>query len=289
MRERIRLQLVSSCWQLLLRKPFSSQIPTKKTTSGTFVLSQQGKPTNRVLDVLPSGFEQADIRELTVYLRDELNRWSNMYARRSSDYFPGSIIGGPGQILSMGVPGVKQAVPRGYFGSLYVQVPSKAIMEDYYAGKFMAARRGRCLSGSVYDLRIRTKDGTREWKQRAVARHFDLHHIQLRPDSILFVRCIPNHLYKMRLPVVLLNEDKCEGLRNGHLIRYHRAVDVIAENIEYPPAAVFADLEGKVADSKIFVRDLLVPSGVQIVESQDKEMFYVKPEREDKEAMDEAS
>lgn len=49
--------------------------------------------------------------------------------------FPGSIIGGPGRILSLGVPGVKQAVPRGYFGSLYVQVPCKDIMEDYRAGE----------------------------------------------------------------------------------------------------------------------------------------------------------
>lgn len=127
-----------SGWQLLVNKAFSTQIPVKNTSQGTFVLDQQGKPTNRVLHVLPSGFEQADIRELTVYLRDDLNRWSNKFAKRGSDYFPGSIIGGPGQVLTKGVPGVKQAVPRGYFGSLYVEVPSKAVMEDYYAGKSCA-------------------------------------------------------------------------------------------------------------------------------------------------------
>ncbi|KAK4526453.1 hypothetical protein GAYE_SCF24G4369 [Galdieria yellowstonensis] len=238
--------------QVTWRKTFSTAIPTKTTSRGTFVLSQQGKPTNRVLDVLPAGFEQASVRELTVYLRDDLDRWSLKWSKRPSDYFPGSIIGGPGRILSLGVPGVKQAVPRGYFGSLYVQVPCKDIMEDYRAGKFVAAKRGRCLSGTVYDLRIRTKDLSREWTQRVVARHFDFHHIEWRPDSILFVRCIPNHLYKIRLPVVLINEDKCDGLRNGHLIRYHRAVDVIAESVSHPPAAVFADLQGQVAGSKIF-------------------------------------
>eukprot|EP00871_Galdieria_phlegrea_P002218 jgi/Galph1/2998/GphlegSOOS_G1688.1 len=266
---------------------YSTKIPTKETPEGLFVLSKEGKVANRILSVLPSGFEQANVTEITVFLRENLDRWSNTSSAANGEYFPGSIIGGPNRVLQYGVPGVKQPVARGFFGSLYVEVPSKAIIQDYLSGKFVPARKGRCYSGSVYDLRIATKDTSREWYQRVVARHFDLHHITVKPNSILFVRCIPNSLYKIRLPVVLLNENKCEGLKTGHLLRYHRAVDAVTENIDKPPAAVFADLAKVPIDTKIFVRDLLVPPGVQIWDPQDKEMFYLKPEREDKEASEE--
>lgn len=126
----------------------------------------------------------------------------------------------------------------------------------------MLQQRGKVkFCGPLYDVDVYTtnEEGKEELKTsvRAWPSSIIVHPLSDIPVGVTFVYRPVDEPVRVRVPIKVINEEKCVGLRQGGWVNMlHKAIDInVAPHVE-PPLYVTLDIGGMSLKEKRMIKDL---------------------------------
>ncbi len=136
-----------------------------------------------------------------------------------------------------------------------IRIAEGDLIREIYAGGFFT---------KLYELDLKGE------KQRVLARDVQFNPVKDTPEHIDFLRVTANTKINVDIPVHVLNEEKCPGLRNGgvlNIVRHTVEMMCSANNI---PSHLDADIENLEIGDSLHISNITLPEGTKpVIEDRD--------------------
>lgn len=112
---------------------------------------------------------------------------------------------------------------------------------------------------------------------RAIPRDYQMDPVKDFPIHIDFLRLKPGQKIRVEVPVHVLNQDACPGIKNGgtvNIVLHSIELNVPAENI---PSSVDVDLTGVGLNASIHISAIKLPEGCTPVDKDDFTVVTIVP------------
>lgn len=99
--------------------------------------------------------------------------------------------------------------------------------------------------------------------ERALARDVQFHPVTDQPLHVDFLRVSADHAVHVKVPVHVVNEDKCPGVKKGGVVNVELHEIELTCNPEAIPHQIEIDLSGVEIGHSIHLKDIALPAGAK--------------------------
>ncbi len=110
----------------------------------------------------------------------------------------------------------------------------------------------------------------------ALIRDVQRHPLSRRILHIDFYQVLKGHKIKVEVPVRVVNEELCKGLKDGGLLIYGERSILVEVQPSDIPEEIVIDLQNLEIGSEVFVKDLALPEGVAAVTEEDIIVLHIE-------------
>ena len=178
---------------------------------------------------------------------------------------------------------VKNMIPVVLYGPEYKQGLAGAVS----AKSIMAVANSEHRETSLIELAM--QDGT---VASALIRDVQRHPLTQQIRHIDFYQVLKGHKIKVEIPIHVINKETCQGVKDGGLLNLGVRLVMVAIQPSDIPDEIVVDAKALELGSEVFIKDLLLPEGAELLSDEDTIVLHVLQPRaasEDEEVAEETA
>ena len=178
---------------------------------------------------------------------------------------------------------VKNMIPVVLYGPEYKQGLAGAVS----AKSIMAVANSEHRETSLIELAM--QDGT---VASALIRDVQRHPLTQQIRHIDFYQVLKGHKIKVEIPIHVINKETCQGFKDGGLLNLGVRLVMVAIQPSDIPDEIVVDAKALELGSEVFIKDLLLPEGADLLSDEDTIVLHVLQPRaasEDEEVAEETA
>ena len=178
---------------------------------------------------------------------------------------------------------VKNMIPVVLYGPEYKQGLAGAVS----AKSIMAVANSEHRETSLIELAM--QDGT---VASALIRDVQRHPLTQQIRHIDFYQVLKGHKIKVEIPIHVINKETCQGVKDGGLLNLGVRLVMVAIQPSDIPDEIVVDAKALELGSEVFIKDLLLPEGADLLSDEDTIVLHVLQPRaasEDEEVAEETA
>lgn len=161
---------------------------------------------------------------------------------------------------------VKNMIPVVLYGPEYKQGLAGAVS----AKSIMAVANSEHRETSLIELAM--QDGT---VASALIRDVQRHPLTQQIRHIDFYQVLKGHKIKVEIPIHVINKETCQGVKDGGLLNLGVRLVMVAIQPSDIPDEIVVDAKALELGSEVFIKDLLLPEGAELLSDEDTIVLHV--------------
>lgn len=161
---------------------------------------------------------------------------------------------------------VKNMIPVVLYGPEYKQGLAGAVS----AKSIMAVANSEHRETSLIELAM--QDGT---VASALIRDVQRHPLTQQIRHIDFYQVLKGHKIKVEIPIHVINKEICQGVKEGGLLNLGVRLVMVAIQPSDIPDEIVVDAKALELGSEVFIKDLLLPEGAELLSDEDTIVLHV--------------
>ena len=161
---------------------------------------------------------------------------------------------------------VKNMIPVVLYGPEYKQGLAGAVS----AKSIMAVANSEHRETSLIELAM--PDGT---VASALIRDVQRHPLTQQIRHIDFYQVLKGHKIKVEIPIHVINKETCQGVKDGGLLNLGVRLVMVAIQPSDIPDEIVVDAKALELGSEVFIKDLLLPEGADLLSDEDTIVLHV--------------
>ena len=161
---------------------------------------------------------------------------------------------------------VKNMIPVVLYGPEYKQ----GLAGTVSAKSIMAVANSEHRETSLIELAM--PDGT---VASALIRDVQRHPLTQQIRHIDFYQVLKGHKIKVEIPIHVINKEICQGVKEGGLLNLGVRLVMVAIQPSDIPDEIVVDAKALELGSEVFIKDLLLPEGADLLSDEDTIVLHV--------------
>lgn len=157
-------------------------------------------------------------------------------------------------------------IPVVLYGPEYKQGLAGAVS----AKSIMAVANSEHRETSLIELAM--QDGT---VASALIRDVQRHPLTQQIRHIDFYQVLKGHKIKVEIPIHVINKETCQGVKDGGLLNLGVRLVMVAIQPSDIPDEIVVDAKALELGSEVFIKDLLLPEGAELLSDEDTIVLHV--------------